>query len=312
MNKALRFTIVGALFLLLTAGVALAQNTVNCTGTCEGTDGNDTIVASTGSETVIAKAGDDDVELDAAIAVGGDDVAFGGPGRDCIDGGAGADLMLGEDGDDNRPCEFTAFVNPRAALTSGPGDDRVEGGPGNDSMDGISGSDTLIGNDGDDLIEDFQTGDSDMLLGGQGTDSLDATDGDSEDLVDGGGGEDDCRGDMGDEFRNCEPAERNTAPSDTAAPRVSVRGVARRGCVRRAFSIRVTVKDAGGVMIADFRQGARVTTRRFSDVTAASFGVRVRVAGLPAGPQRVSATVEDKAGNRRAAQRTFRVCAARG
>ena len=309
MNKPLRVMIVGALLLLVSAGVAVAQNTINCTGTCEGTDGNDTIVASTGSETVIAKGGDDDVELDAAIAVGGDDVAFGGPGRDCIDGGAGADLMLGEEGDDNRPCEFTAFVNPRAALTSGPGDDRVEGGPGNDSMDGISGSDTLIGNDGDDLIEDFQTADADTMLGGQGSDEINATDGDGDDVVDGGGGEDTCSGDLGDTIMNCEPAERNTAPSDTTVPRANLRGVARRGCVRRAFSIRVVAKDAGGLTIADFRQGTRVTTRRFTDVTDASFGVRIRVAGLRAGPQRVSATVEDKAGNRRTVQRTFRVCA---
>lgn len=37
--------------------------------------------------------------------------------------------MIGGLGDDNRPCEFTVFVDPLSALTGGPGNDRIEGGP---------------------------------------------------------------------------------------------------------------------------------------------------------------------------------------
>jgi len=213
---------VGALLLLATAGAAVAQSVVGTLvrcdgGRCEGTDGRDTIVGSDRSEEVIAKAGDDDVELDATIAGGSDDVGDGGPGRDCIDGGAGDDLMIGGPGDDNRPCEFTAFVNPRAALTGGPGDERIEGGPGNDSIDGIADDDTLLGGDGNDLIEDFQTLDSDTLSGGEGDDTLNATDGDRGDLVDGGPGRDECSGDAGDTIRNCEAGVRQ-ADDDASAP----------------------------------------------------------------------------------------------
>jgi hypothetical protein len=204
-NKALRAATVVSLLVLLSPGVAAAEDPLRCENSrCEGTEGNDTIVASSGSERVVGLAGDDDIELDEAIAVGGDDVGMGGLGQDCIDGGAGADLMIGGPGDDNRPCAFTAFVNPRAALTSGPGDDRVEGRQGDDSMDGIADDDTLLGNRGEDLIEDRQTDDSDRLFGGRGRDVLDATDADGDDLIVGGPGEDECSGDEGDVFVSCE------------------------------------------------------------------------------------------------------------
>jgi Ca2+-binding RTX toxin-like protein len=101
---------------------------------------------------VFGPGGDDDIELDAVFASGSADVGDGGEGRDCIDGGGGADLMIGGPGDDNRPCEFTAFVDPQAALTGGPGDDRIEGGPGDDTMNGIFDNDTLIGGTGNDLL----------------------------------------------------------------------------------------------------------------------------------------------------------------
>ncbi len=218
MNKTFRLLVVGALLLLSTAGVAVAQNVtgnrVRCDGgRCEGTEERDIFLSSDRSEEVIAKGGDDDIELDETIAGGSDDVAFGGLGRDCIDGGAGDDLMIGGPGDDNRPCEFTAFVNPRAAMTGGPGDDTIDGGPGDDTMDGIADDDTLIGREGNDLIEDFQSLDSDRLFGDDGDDTLNATDGDGTDLVDGGAGKDDCSGDRGDTIRNCETG-RTEQPGD--------------------------------------------------------------------------------------------------
>ncbi len=209
--------------LVPTAGVAFAQNgteTVSRTSTvagdvkacnggrCEGTEDNDTIVASNNAEQVIGNGGDDDIELDAVFPSGSSDLGIGGPGRDCIDGGAGGDLMIGGPGDDNRPCEFTAFVDPEAALTGGPGNDRIEGGPGNDSMNGIFNDDTLLGGTGDDLLRDSSPQDRDRLFGGRGTDTLDARDRDGNDLIDGGPGDDDCSGDANDTFVNCERVTR--------------------------------------------------------------------------------------------------------
>lgn len=148
-------------------------------GRCDGTDDSDTIEASCSAEQVIGYGGDDDIELDAVFPSGSSDLGIGGLGRDCIDGGDGGDLMIGGSGDDNRPCEFTAFVDPEAALTGGPGNDRIEGGPGDDSMNGISDDDVLVGGTGDDLLRDTSPVDKGPLFGGRGNDTLDARDGDT-------------------------------------------------------------------------------------------------------------------------------------
>jgi hypothetical protein len=209
--------------LITPARVAFAQNgtgtasrtstapgdVITCNGgRCDGTDDSDTLVASNSAEQVIGFGGDDDIELDAAFPSGSSDLGIGGPGRDCIDGGAGEDLMIGGPGDDNRPCEFTAFVDPQGGITGGPGNDRLEGGPGNDSMNGISDDDVLIGGSGDDLLRDTSPLDADRLFGGRGADTLDARDGDGDDLIDGGPGVDDCSGDRTDTFVNCERVTR--------------------------------------------------------------------------------------------------------
>ena len=221
MKNARRILSAAALLLSLTAGGALAQGAtqtygptgtddeINCDGgRCEGTDGDDTIVASNKAERVFAKAGNDDIELDAAFPGGSSDDAFGGRGRDCIDGGGGADLMVGGPGNDNRPCEFTAFVDPEAAMTGGPGNDTIKGRGGDDSMNGIFDDDMLRGGAGDDLVQDPSPDDEDTLRGGPGRDTLDATDGDGNDVVRGGRGTDDCSGDKGDRFENCERVQR--------------------------------------------------------------------------------------------------------
>jgi Ca2+-binding RTX toxin-like protein len=214
---------VGALLFPATAGVASAQNAtetshradtatskvITCEGgTCEGTDEADTIVANNATQQVFGYGGDDDIELDAIFTSGSGDVAYGGEGRDCIDGGAGNDRMFGGPGDDNRPCEFTAFVDPQAALTGGPGDDTIFGGAGDDSMNGIFDDDTLFGGPGNDLLRDTSPGDKDRLFGGPGDDTLDARDGDGGDLIHGGPGDDDCSGDAGDRFMSCERIQR--------------------------------------------------------------------------------------------------------
>ena len=258
MGSTVRIVMVAALLVLSIAGIAVAQEPmgepIRCEGgRCEGTEARDVIVTSDRSEEVIAKGGDDDVELDETVLGGSDDVAFGGPGRDCIDGGSGDDLMIAGPDDDNRPCEFTAFVNPRAGLTSGPGDDTIDGGPGNDSMDGIAGDDTLIGGEGNDLIEDFQTQDSDRFFGDAGDDMLNATDGDGNDLVDGGDGKDDCAGDPGDTIRNCETGRANQ-PGDDDAPSPADRADSGQGSASRSF-----ITLFGGVRTTTARRGGLVT-----------------------------------------------------
>ena len=164
----------------------------------------------------------------AVLLFGASDEAHGGKGRDCIDGGGGVSQQFGDEGDDNIPCEFTAFVDPQAALTSGPGPDIVHGGTGNDSMDGIFDSDKLYGDTGDDLINDPYPLDKDELYGGPGNDTLNAADGSGDDIINGdgpflgdssqenpkgkGGSKDTgknkdvdtCYGDQGDTFVNCE------------------------------------------------------------------------------------------------------------
>ncbi|MCU1691429.1 MAG: hypothetical protein JWM64_520 [Frankiales bacterium] len=222
MQKALPFLSATALFLPLSAGAALAQgpdssvrsasarpSVIACEGgRCEGTEAADTVLANNATQRVLGFGGDDDIELDVVFISGSSDVGIGGEGRDCIDGGAGNDLMLGGPGNDDRPCEFTAFVNPVAALTGGPGDDRIDGGAGNDTMDGIFDDDTLLGGPGNDLLQDPVPLDKDRLFGGLGNDTLDARDGDGKDLVDGGLGIDDCSGDFTDTFVGCERVQR--------------------------------------------------------------------------------------------------------
>ena len=219
MKQAFPLLSAAALIVTLTAGGAVARvgtsspgpagALVTCDGgRCDGTNDADTIVAGNKAEQVFGMSGDDDIELDAAFPSGSSDVGVGGPGRDCIDGGGGNDLMLGGPGDDNRPCEFSAFVDPQAAMTGGPGNDRIDGGPGNDSMNGIFDDDILIGGTGDDLLRDGSPMDKDRLFGGPGKDTLEATDGDGNDVVDGGPGVDDCAGDSTDRFVNCERVRR--------------------------------------------------------------------------------------------------------
>ena len=209
-----------AALLPLGAGVASAQSgtqaadrtdskLITCEGGwCEGTDEADTIIANNATQHVFGFRGDDDIELDAIFTSGSSDRGFGGEGRDCIDGGAGNDQMFGGPGDDNRPCEFTAFVDPQAALTGGPGDDSIFGGPGNDTMNGIFDDDDLFGDEGDDLLRDTSTGDKDELYGGPGNDTLDARDGVGADLIKGGPGNDVCSGDREDTFVDCEQISR--------------------------------------------------------------------------------------------------------
>jgi Ca2+-binding RTX toxin-like protein len=67
--------------------------------------------------------------------------------------------------------------------------------------------DTITGRSGADFIDArmFED-DTDNANGNKGADEIHVEDGDSLDTADGGKGVDTCVGDIGDEFKNCEPA----------------------------------------------------------------------------------------------------------
>jgi Ca2+-binding RTX toxin-like protein len=103
------FLVMGVL-LMITAGVALAQERIFCPpggGTCQGTQGPDDIIGSEEADLIDARGGDDRVR-----GRGGDDDINGGAGNDRLNGGAGNDVIVG-----------------------GPGNDQIFGGPGNDTID---------------------------------------------------------------------------------------------------------------------------------------------------------------------------------
>jgi Ca2+-binding RTX toxin-like protein len=134
---------------------------------------------------------------DLIIATSGDDVIKGGGGKDRIRGGAGNDTLCGDEGDD--------------LLVGSSGDDTLSGGPGADRLRGNSGNDILLGGDDDDLLvgssgfddldggrgdDDLRGGgDLDVLQGGLGVDDLNG----------GGGMQDRCEDvDQAGPFGKCE------------------------------------------------------------------------------------------------------------
>ena len=91
---------------------------------------------------------------------------------------------------------------------------------------------------------------------------------------------------------------------DRWRPRVRVRGVPRRACIRRAFAARVLAVDHGGLRSVS----VALDRRRLREGSAKRQRVRVPVRGLRPGIHRVSATAVDRAGNRRSAGVRFRRC----
>jgi hypothetical protein len=91
--------------------------------------------------------------------------------------------------------------------------------------------------------------------------------------------------------------------ADRLKPRVRITGVRRR-CVRRAFRVRVRVREGSALRRgALFRDGRRLRSTRRK-----RYRVLVRVAHLRAGRHRVRAVAVDAAGNRRVVTRRFRRC----
>jgi Ca2+-binding RTX toxin-like protein len=169
---------VGALLLVLSAGVALAHlNEFYCndknpdTPLCPGTDERDHIIGS------INFPGTDDIYADDNDS----------------DNRGSADVVQGRDDDDI-----------------------IRGQEGNDHLAGGPDDDTLYGNSGHDLIIDSEsTGDEDVAYGSAGDDNIDVKDGDGDDWVSCGKGRDRVWFDSGDVIRgNCERKNPSADPPE--------------------------------------------------------------------------------------------------
>jgi Ca2+-binding RTX toxin-like protein len=99
------------------------SNIVSGSGTLNGGNGNDLILASAGVDTLNGSPG-----ADCLVA---------GSGADTLNGDAGADILLGGDGNDN-----LSGGGGGDTLYGEAGDDALDGGGGNDVCDGGAGTDT--------------------------------------------------------------------------------------------------------------------------------------------------------------------------
>jgi hypothetical protein len=108
-----RIAVVSVVFLLLAAGLALADTYTCTTAKCDGTNKDDTITGTDRSQTFFGQAGGDtlrDTAGDDADTIYGEDGGdrlndADGDGRDTIRGGAGYDVCIGDRQDTFRGCE---------------------------------------------------------------------------------------------------------------------------------------------------------------------------------------------------------------
>jgi Ca2+-binding RTX toxin-like protein len=155
-------TIIGAVLVMVFAGVALAERVECDGGRCEGTRRADTIVGSDRRDVIIALDGFDDV-----IALAGKDELRGGGGGDFLSGGNNNDTYYGGDGGDALQDDFGS-----------PGDDVMNGGKSGDIISAEDGDDVLRGGEGSDgsgpgTLNLYGGGGDDVLQGGKGGDTMD-------------------------------------------------------------------------------------------------------------------------------------------
>jgi Ca2+-binding RTX toxin-like protein len=152
MRGVVAWLVLAGLAILLTSGVALANNSINCSGgSCDGTAKDDTMHGTATPDEMNARRGDDrmyglgsddflygrqgDDTLQAGID---DDALYGDFGNDKLRGGPGADVLRGDDD----------FEQNKNAM----GRDRLSGGNGADELYGYYGDDKLVGGVGNDII----------------------------------------------------------------------------------------------------------------------------------------------------------------
>ena len=139
MKRATLLTMMVALVLALTAGVAVAK-------TIKGTNGSDTLRGTNAADTITGRGGADEI--------------YGRGGADTLKGNDAADRVYGMDGNDT--------------LIGGFGNDpALRGGAGNDDITGSLGSDRLLGDTGDDTLNTVGDTKQDFVNCGEDADGMD-------------------------------------------------------------------------------------------------------------------------------------------
>jgi Ca2+-binding RTX toxin-like protein len=152
MRGVVAWLVLAGLAILLTSGVALANNSINCSGgSCDGTEKDDTMHGTATPDDINARRGDDRVYGlgsddflygrrgdDTLQAASDDDALYGDFGNDKLKGGPDADVLRGDD-------DFEQDKNLM-------GRDRLFGGNGADELYGYYGNDKLVGGEGNDII----------------------------------------------------------------------------------------------------------------------------------------------------------------
>jgi hypothetical protein len=158
-----------------------------------GTQGDDTLTASSPGDVVCGLGGDDGltgIEGDETLLGGtGDDTLAGGPGNDVIDGGQGTDLASYAATTGGVRADLsggTASVSTETDTVTGIED--LVGSPYDDWVAGSPGPNRISGGDGLDLL--WGRGDVDTLLGEGGDDYMNG--GSGADALDGGVGVNTC------------------------------------------------------------------------------------------------------------------------
>jgi hypothetical protein len=104
--------------------------------------------------------------------------------------------------------------------------------------------------------------------------------------------------------------DRGEAPArarqtDRTPPRIRLRGIPRRRCARRGFTVRVGVQETGSGLrsVSILRDG-----RRLAAGTRPALATRIRTRGLRRGRHTITAVAVDRAGNRAVRTVRFRRC----
>jgi Ca2+-binding RTX toxin-like protein len=215
--------------LLLSSGVALALNVINCESEepCRGTDRDDLMKGTDGFNYMLGRGDDDTLKgfgrSDGLLGQEGDDRLLGGLGFDYLAGGRGDDRLRGEGRVDEYGFErfnwgqdtiieespsrnaislpytdssagtITTNLNSTlAAEVTNPSGTSTVNWDGNviAFVFGSSGNDEVTGNDAANTIIDDAESDTDTILAGGGNDFIVVQDGDSNDTVDCGEGSD--------------------------------------------------------------------------------------------------------------------------
>jgi hypothetical protein len=117
---------------------------IDCSGTCDGTEHDETITGSDKHDEIRAKGGRDTV-----YGKGGDDDLYGNGGGDTIYGGTGNDNLYGGGGNDK------LYDNQGPNTGAAPDIDNLYGGDGDDYLNAVDGDelDTLDGGADNDTCE---------------------------------------------------------------------------------------------------------------------------------------------------------------